>query len=75
LSGTWTSYGGGEYKCLGRHFAKTVGIIALAILLGDFECELLDVEGKSVGPRVRDTAFGKMQPVKKVGAKFRWRRS
>jgi cytochrome P450 len=74
LSGTWTSYGGGKHKCPGRHFARNVGIVALALLLGEFECELLDGEGEDVRPRIRDTAFGKIKPVRKVGARLRWRR-
>jgi cytochrome P450 len=74
LSGCWTSFGGGEHKCPGRHFARNVGIGALAVLLGHYECELVDNEGKiNVRPNIRETAFGKMQPTKKVEARLRRR--
>ena len=74
LAGNWTSFGGGEHKCPGRHFARNIGIVALAVLLGEFECELLDREVvKKVVPSIRATAFGKMEPRSKVVARLRRR--
>jgi cytochrome P450 len=75
LAGSWTSFGGGEHKCPGRHFARNIGIVALAVFLGECEVELLDAEGaKGKVPGVRNGAFGKMEPVGKVGARVRRRR-
>jgi cytochrome P450 len=71
LAGSWTSFGGGEHKCPGRHFARDIGIVALAVLLGEFETELVGEKVK--GPSIRETAFGKMEPVGKVGARIRRR--
>ena len=74
LAGSWTSFGGGEHWCPGRHFARNIGIATLAVLVGEFECEL--VEGVDVGdvvPVINDTAFGKVEPVRKVGARVRRR--
>jgi cytochrome P450 len=74
LTGNWTSFGGGEHKCPGRHFARNIGIVALAVLLGEFECELVDREGqKDIGPKIKETAFGKMEPTRKVAARLRRR--
>jgi cytochrome P450 len=74
LAGNWTSFGGGEHKCPGRHFARNIGIVAMAVLLGEFETELLDVEGaKGLLPEIREMAFGKMVPKGNVGARVRRR--
>jgi cytochrome P450 len=76
LAGNWTSFGGGEHKCPGRHFARNIGIVALAVLLGEFECELIDREGmKDIGPMIKETAFGKMEPTRKVAARLRRRQN
>jgi cytochrome P450 len=71
LTGSWTSFGGGEHLCPGRHFARNIGIVTLAVLLGEFECEL--VGGEVERPGVRETAFGKMVPERKVRARLRRR--
>ncbi|KAF2844665.1 cytochrome P450 [Plenodomus tracheiphilus IPT5] len=74
LTGSWTSFGGGEHKCPGRHFARNIGIATLAVLLGEYEMDLLDKEAaKKATPRVRDEAFGKMVPTSKVAARMRRR--
>ncbi|KAH7069669.1 cytochrome P450 [Paraphoma chrysanthemicola] len=74
LTGNWTSFGGGEHKCPGRHFARNIGIVTLAVLLGEFDCELIDREEvKDIGPKIKETAFGKMEPTRKVAAKLRRR--
>ncbi|KAH9881832.1 hypothetical protein J1614_001003 [Plenodomus biglobosus] len=74
LTGSWTSFGGGEHKCPGRHFARNIGIVTLAVLMGEYEVELLDTEkAKKATPRVKDEAFGKMVPTSKVAARMRRR--
>lgn len=75
LTGSWTSFGGGEHKCPGRHFARNIGIATLAALLGEYELELEDRTGMgNVVPNVRDSAFGKMEPRRTVMARIRRRR-
>lgn len=74
LVGTWTSYGGGEHWCPGRQFARNIGIATLAVLLGDFEVEL--VGGEALGnvvPVLGDAAFGKVEPTKRIAARLRKR--
>lgn len=76
LSGSWTSFGGGEHKCPGRHFARNVSIVTLAILMGEYEIELVDPEGanKAVpSPKVR--AYGTVKPNAKIAARIRKRRA
>ncbi|KAF2029796.1 cytochrome P450 [Setomelanomma holmii] len=74
LGGSWTSFGGGEHKCPGRHFARNIGIVGLAVLLGNFECDLSITESlDDFVPKIRETAFGKMEPTRKVTARLRRR--
>lgn len=76
LAGNWTSFGGGEHKCPGRHLARNVGIATLAVLIGEYEVELVDSKGSaSVVPTIKDTAFGKTVPIQKVRARIRRKRS
>lgn len=71
LEGNWTAFGGGEHKCPGRHFARNIGIVALAVLMGEYECELSDA--RDVRPNMTETGFGKMEPLSKVRARMRRR--
>jgi cytochrome P450 len=73
LSGCWTSYGGGEHKCPGRLYARNAGIVALAVLLGEMECEAQGGLGGGRDLDVRETAFGKMVPGERVGGRVRLR--
>ncbi|KAF2633991.1 cytochrome P450 [Macroventuria anomochaeta] len=74
LAGNWTSFGGGEHKCPGRFFARDIGIVALAILFGEFEVEMVDPEGaRKLDPVSRREAFGTMRPGGKVAARIRRR--
>lgn len=74
LAGCWTSFGGGEHKCPGRHFARNIGIVTLAVMMGEFECEVLDpLRARGSVPDVSETAFGKMVPVRTVKARMRRR--
>jgi cytochrome P450 len=74
LSGNWTSFGGGEHKCPGRHFARNIGIVTLAVLMGAFECEVLDWEdAHKTDPPLKKRAFGTMKPTGRVAARIRKR--
>jgi cytochrome P450 len=70
LVGSFTSFGGGEHWCPGSQFARNVGIVTLAVLLGDFECELVGRDAVKYGvPVLNETAFGKVEPTRKVAAR------
>jgi hypothetical protein len=74
LSGSWTSFGGGEHKCPGRHFARNIGIVTLAVFMGVFEIEVSDLEGaRALDPGNRQKAFGTMRPKERIGARIRRR--
>jgi cytochrome P450 len=74
LSGNWTSFGGGEHKCPGRHFARNIGIVTLAVLMGEFEVKVCDLEAaKSLDPGNKEKAFGTMRPRERIAARIRKR--
>lgn len=74
LSGCWTSFGGGEHKCPGRQFALNIGIITLAVLLGEYETEFVDeARAASVVPKMGERAFGKVVPTERVAVRIRRR--
>ena len=74
LAGNWTSFGGGEHKCPGRFFARDIGIVTLAVLLGEFEVQLIDGEAARVfDPVHKREAFGTKKPSGKVAARIRRR--
>ncbi|KAH7397302.1 cytochrome P450 [Pyrenochaeta sp. MPI-SDFR-AT-0127] len=74
LGGNWTSFGGGEHKCPGRHFARNIAIVTLVVLMGEFECDIKDLEGaKKLDPPLKKFAFGTMRPKGKVAARIRRR--
>ncbi|KAI4639562.1 uncharacterized protein J4E78_010889 [Alternaria triticimaculans] len=74
LSGSWTSFGGGEHKCPGRHFARNIGIVTLAVLMGVFEIEVNDLEGaRRLDPGNKRKAFGTMRPRERIAGRVRRR--
>ncbi|KAA8613858.1 Cytochrome P450 [Pyrenophora tritici-repentis] len=74
LSSTWMSFGGGEHKCPGRHFARNIGIVTLTVVMGVFEVEICDVEGaRRLDPDPREKGFGTLVPRGKVAARIRRR--
>ena len=74
LAGTWTSFGGGEHKCPARHLARNIGIVTLAILLGEFEVEVAEgCDVDDVVPSPRSTAFGTVTPKSRIAARIRRR--
>ncbi|EUC41133.1 hypothetical protein COCMIDRAFT_106960 [Bipolaris oryzae ATCC 44560] len=76
LSGNWTSYGGGEHKCPGRHFARHIGLVTLAILMGEYEIEMVNREAASKAvPPIKKAAWGTMKPTGKVGVRIRKRKA
>jgi cytochrome P450 len=67
-------FGGGSHKCPGHHFAKSIGVAAMAVLLDKYEIELGNVEGaKKATPAVGDMAFGAIKPTGKIAARIRMR--
>ncbi|KAJ4315938.1 hypothetical protein N0V94_005702 [Neodidymelliopsis sp. IMI 364377] len=76
LSGNWTSFGGGEHKCPGRFLARDTALVALAVLLGGYECEIVDPErAKKLDPIWNEIAFGTMVPTGNIAARFRRRKA
>jgi hypothetical protein len=74
LAGNWTSFGGGEHKCPGRFFARDIGIVAMSVLLGEFEVDVLEPESaRRLDPVHRAEAFGTMRPSGQVKARIRRR--
>ncbi|KAI4911326.1 hypothetical protein J4E85_011235 [Alternaria conjuncta] len=74
LSGSWTSFGGGEHKCPGRHFARNIGIVTLAVLMGVFEIEVSDLErARRLDPGNKRKAFGTMRPRDRIAGRVRRR--
>ncbi|RAQ99500.1 cytochrome p450 [Stemphylium lycopersici] len=74
LTGTWTSFGGGEHKCPGRHFARNIGIVTLAVFMGDFEVQVAETcDMDHVVPSPRSKAFGTVTPKSRVAARIRRR--
>lgn len=74
LSGNWMSFGGGEHKCPGRHFARNIGIVTLAVLMGEFELEVVDAErARRLNPDHKKKAFGTLFPPGKIAARIRRR--
>jgi cytochrome P450 len=67
-------FGGGSHKCPGRHFAKSIGVAVMAVLLDEYEIVLGDMEGaKRATPAVGDMAFGAIKPKRKIAARIRMR--
>ncbi|KAF3015966.1 hypothetical protein E8E14_012770 [Neopestalotiopsis sp. 37M] len=72
LAGLWLPYGGGQRMCPGRHFAKAEIINTLALLLSQYDFELVDTETIRPKPDVRWFPTGGLPPDRKVP--FRMRR-
>lgn len=67
----WIPYGGGKRICPGHHFNKLIMIATLAIVLAEFDVELLPVRPEAVdaqgrvllpGPDWRGFGFGTLAP-------------
>jgi hypothetical protein len=75
LGANWLSFGGGAHKCPGRWLARDTGIATLAVLLGECEVEIGDVEAaRKLEPAINEMAFGPMKPSGKIAARIRRRR-
>ncbi|KAI4194054.1 MAG: hypothetical protein LQ350_008000 [Teloschistes chrysophthalmus] len=73
LAGAWTPYGGGSRQCPGRNFAKQEIIVAFALLLSEFEIELVDADKReTVEPDMKYYGLGTLPP--KTKTPFRIRR-
>ncbi|KAI0451549.1 cytochrome P450 [Xylaria acuta] len=74
LEGSWIPYGGGPRQCPGRHFAKRQILLATALMVSLFDCEILG-EGRHVQEDFTLKGFGGgvSHPAGKVPMKIRRR--
>ncbi|KAI0440052.1 cytochrome P450 [Xylaria telfairii] len=73
LQGLWVPYGGGDHTCPGRHLAKQQMLVTFALLLLEFDMEIL-TDSMAVGkvkPDMRFALFGSLPPDTKVGFRIR----
>lgn len=74
LDGAWIPYGGGINMCPGRHFAKQELIGTFAMLVSQFEMEILTPPEVKIEPNTGFRIFGTMPPKGKIEARIRRRR-
>ncbi|KAJ4291450.1 hypothetical protein N0V88_006045 [Collariella sp. IMI 366227] len=75
LQGHFYPYGGGSRICPGRHLAKQEMLIAVAVMMKEFEMELMDPVGAAgAKPDARVFPTGAMVPDRKVRVRIRRRR-
>ncbi|KAF4636515.1 hypothetical protein G7Y89_g1582 [Cudoniella acicularis] len=68
------TFGGGHHLCPGRHLAKSIQIGTLAILLSEYEMELIDpVMAERMTPPAQPKAFGALMPGGNVPIRIRRR--
>lgn len=72
LAGLWLPYGGGQRMCPGRHFAKAEIISTTAVLISQYDLELVDADTFHAKPDMRWFPTGGLPPDCKVP--FRMRR-
>lgn len=73
--GAFVPFGGGQNLCPGRNYAKQEAICAIAIMLGNFELELID-EGKGrPEPDMKYFSIGVVPPRGKFAARIKTRKS
>ncbi|KAK1826202.1 cholesterol 7-alpha-monooxygenase [Podospora conica] len=74
-AGHFFPYGGGTKICPGRFFAKQEMVAAIAVLMREFEVELLDVEGsRKTRPDMKYFPAGSLPPDRAVPVRMRRRR-
>ncbi|TGJ81618.1 hypothetical protein E0Z10_g7141 [Xylaria hypoxylon] len=73
LQGLWVPYGGGDHMCPGRHLAKQQMLVTFALLISEFDMEILadSVAADMVKPDMRFAPFGSLPPATKVGFRIR----
>lgn len=75
LQGHFYPYGGGSRICPGRHFAKQEMLAAVAIMLHEFEIELVDkAEAQKTRPDMKMFPTGALGPDRGVRVRMRRRR-
>ena len=75
LQGYFYPYGGGSRICPGRHLAKQEILVAVAIMLDEFEIELIDpVLAKKARPDPKMFPTGAIAPDRKLLVRIRRRR-
>lgn len=75
LQGYFYPYGGGSRICPGRHLAKQEILVAVAIMLHEFEIELMDpVSAKNARPDPKMFPTGAIAPDRKLPVRIRRRR-
>lgn len=74
LEGAWIPYGGGPRQCPGRHFAKRQILLTTALMVGMFDCEILEI-GRDVKEDLTLKGFGSgmSHPAGKVPMRIRRR--
>ncbi|KAF2106350.1 cytochrome P450 [Lophiotrema nucula] len=75
LDGAWIPYGGGINMCPGRHFAKQELIGTFAMLVSQFDMEILTPPEVKIEPNTGFRIFGTMPPKGKIEARIRRRRA
>lgn len=76
IGGHWYPYGGGAKMCPGRFFAKQEMMVAVAIMLNEFEIEPVDaVEARKAVPDMRVFLVGALPPDRKIAMRIRRRRA
>ena len=69
-NGSWIPYGGGSRACPGRHFAKQEILITVAMLLADFDVEILGDES-ALGIQSGRFGLGAQVPVGKIPVRIK----
>jgi cytochrome P450 len=75
LQGYFYPYGGGSRICPGRHLAKQEMLVAVAVMMKEFEIELLDpAAARQARPDMRVFPTGAMGPDRKLPVRIRRRK-
>ena len=74
LAGGWIPYGGGQFMCPGRHFAKQEIIGAIALFAAHYELELHAGDDWKVVPDMSFFGLGALPPKGKVPCRLKRRR-
>ncbi|KAI8954547.1 cytochrome P450 [Xylaria longipes] len=71
LAGCWIPYGGGQRMCPGRHFAKAEMISTVALLLSQYDIQVLPTGPSRAKPDLRWFPVGALPPAGKVPFRMR----
>ena len=73
MQGKWMPYGMGEHMCPGRHFAKYEMLLSFAVLVDQFDIEILSPKEWRPDNDLNRYGFGSLLPKQKVEARIRRR--